>query len=266
MVVVTSFSKKVYDQTGKKMLETFVEHWPCNIIAYYDEEEPDFKHEKIEYRPFYEIPGVVPFLQHLTTIPQANGVVLQNGKERYNYNYDIWKFCRKMFAQFDVLQKEKDKVFWLDADVVTKKDIPAKFLEDIFEGSHLVLLDRKGFHSETGFVGFDTTHPKFPTFLSMYIDTLRKGLIFQMKRWHDCEAFDFARMGEGRDLSPFWKKDDPLGVWDKTILKEYMDHFKGQRKYLVNEISESIPENAQDEGEVHGEVPEAPRRGNQQLH
>jgi len=276
MVVVTCFSQKGYEETGRKSLQTFVENWPCKIIAYYEEKEPDFKHPNIEYRPFFLIPGVVGFLEYLMSIPQANGVVTQNGKERYNYNYDIWKFCRKMFAQYDVLGSEKGKVFWLDNDVITKKPVPEEFLEELFYdyseddrreySEALVYLGRKGFHSETGFVGFDTEHKDFPKFLDRYIKVLKQGIIFSLPRWHDCEAFDWAREGKGKDLSPFWKQGDPLGVWNKTVLNEYMDHFKGQRKYLVNETVETIQEDAPEQEELQRKVAQTTRRKNQSLH
>jgi len=265
MVVVTCFSQEGYEETGRKSLETFVKYWPCKIIAYHEGPEPDFRHEKIEYRPFYQIPGVIGFLDYLLTIPQANGVVIQNGQERYNYNYDIWKFCRKMFAQYDVLENYHGKVFWLDNDVITKKEVPEEFLNGLFKKKHLVFLGRKGFHTETGFVGFDTEHEDFPEFFKRYIACLKQGIVFSLPRWHDCEVFDWAREGKGRDLSLFWKEGDPLGVWNKTILKRYMDHFKGQRKYLVNAIIEPIPEDAQEET-LQGEVLEAASGDDQQLH
>lgn len=164
-------------------------------------------------------------------------MVEQKGEFRYNYNFDIWKFCRKLFVQYDVLKEHNGKVFWLDNDVITKKKIPKKFLEELFDDSHLVFLGRKGFHSETGFVGFDTTHKSFPTFLTRYMDCLQKGIVFKLKRWHDCEVFDWARMGQGKNLSSFWKEKDSLRVWRKTVLAEYMEHYKGQRKHLVKDVN-----------------------------
>lgn len=242
MKAVTCFSDAVYEKTGKKMLQSFVKNWPCKIVAYYEDTKPDFEHEKIEYKPLYDIFGMRNFLNHLVRIPRANGVVLQDGKERYNYNYDIWKFCRKLFAQYDVLEKEKGKVFWLDADVITKKPIPEQFLNDLFfdpsrnKESHLVFLGREGFHSETGFVGFDTLHPAFPTFFFHYVKCIQQGIVFQLERWHDCAVFDWARMDEGANLSPFWKEGDELSVWEKTVLSDYMDHYKGNTKNLVENI------------------------------
>jgi len=237
MIAVTCFSEKGYEETGRKMLETFVEYWPIEIIAYYESEKvPDFRHPKITYRPFFAIPGVTGFLDFLANggDSRINGVVMEDGKEKYSYNYDVWKFCRKMFAQFDAFNSG-GKVFWVDADVITKNRIPEEFLEDLFDGEHLVFLGREGFHTETGFVGFDTNHPDFLEFFNRYLNTLRKGIIFTLERWHDCAAFDWARDGKGKDLSSFWKQGDALGVWEKTILYDYMTHFKGQRKYIVSD-------------------------------
>lgn len=236
MIVVTCFSEKGFEETGRESLKSFVKYWPCRIIAYHEGPEPDLVHPNIEYRPFFDIDGVRAFLGHLLDIPRSNGVVDKDGKAMYNYNYDIWKFCRKLFAQYDVLQEHHGKVFWLDNDVITKKKIPEKFLSDLFEDKHLVFLGRKKFHSETGFVGFDTNHDAFPAFLVRYIDCIRRGIVFSLPRWHDCAVFDWARNEEGKDLSEFWRKNDCLDVWPKTVLGEYMVHFKGSRKGMVNDI------------------------------
>jgi hypothetical protein len=157
----------------------------------------------------------------------------------YRYNYDLWKFSRKVFAQYDVLKSYRGKVFWLDADIKFKEKVPKKWLEDLFEDKPLVYLAREGFHTETGFVGFDTDHSDFPPFLEKYINCLRKGVILTLTQWHDCAAFDYAREGiEGKDLAEgIWDQNKKLSlygldVFNKSVLNKYMDHVKGNRKIM----------------------------------
>jgi hypothetical protein len=152
----------------------------------------------------------------------------------YDYNFDIWKFCRKSFCQFDALKNYKGKVLWLDADTVTTKRVSEKFIDEIFDGAGLAFLGRDGFYTETGFIGFDTQSDGFSDFLQKYEDCYRKGKIFTLKRWHDCEAFDWARSFKHvseNNLSKDWKLGSRLDVFERSILGKAMVHNKGQRKF-----------------------------------
>ncbi len=228
MIAVTTFSKEGYKTYGRNMLESFVKHWPCDIVVYYEDEMPDFEHEKILYLRFFDITHVVTFYNYIRDNPAARGIF----EDGYDYNFDVWKFSRKMFCQFQAIANHKGKVFWLDADTITHKDVPEEFLEDLFDDRCLVYLGREGFYTETGFVGFDTEHEDIEPFLDKYVDTLKKGLIFTLERWHDCQAFDYAREGiSGVNLSDWWKQGKALDVLTKTVLAEYLIHNKGDRKF-----------------------------------
>lgn len=235
MIAVTTFSRTGYETYAKEMLESAVENWPTKLIVY-TEYPIDFRHEKIEERNFFDIPHTQNFYQYLKATPLTHGMTPKG----YNYNYDAWKFTRKVFAQYDVLKDYDGKVFWLDADVRFKKPVPVEFLDGLFEGNPLAFLGRKGFYTETGFIGFDTQRPRFHDFLDKYIGCLRHGIVFTLPRWHDCEVFDWARNQTGieeRNLSPFFEIPEnkrmsleELDVFKRSVLGEYMDHLKGGRK------------------------------------
>lgn len=222
MIGVTSFSEEGYEQYGKHFLET-VHYFPGKVLVY-TEVPMGLSNDQVEEKNLFDIPGIYPFMQNIKDVPKARGL-LETG---YNYNFDLWKFCRKMFCQFDNFTE--GKVFWLDADLRIKKPIPGKWLDNLLSGEPLVFLGRKDFHTETGFVGFDTNHSDFNKFAQRYVSTLQNGKIFELDRWHDCEAFDWARMGMGNDLSPFWMIGDDLHVFPKTVLDEYITHYKGPLK------------------------------------
>ncbi len=235
MIGITTFSNTGYNQYARNMLQSAVENWPGKLIVY-TESPIDFKHEKIEERDFFGIAGVQSFYQYLSTLPHARGLV--NGG--YNYNYDAWKFTRKIFAQYDVLRTANEPCFWLDADCVFKKPVPEEFLDGLFEGAALAFLGREGFYTETGFIGFNPKGPGYHEFLSAYILCLQKGKFFTLPRWHDCEIFDWARKQSGvvdKNLSPWFKIPDDkkmtleqLDVVNRSVLGEYLDHLKGGRK------------------------------------
>lgn len=218
------------DVYGRAFLDSFIENWPCDLVLY--EEEPmGIDHPRIEVRNLFDVvlPGNILVKDYLEKT--------SNGREtgHYNYNYDVNKFCRKVFAQYDAVQSSEEPIFWLDADIYTFAKIPAEFLERIFEGHPLVFLGREYFYTETGFVGFDPRHPKLAEFMDRYIRCYTDGTIYDLRWWHDCGAFDYARERTGIDehnLSKFYRHGDSLHVFLYSPLGFYMDHKKGNRKHV----------------------------------
>lgn len=236
MLTVTSFSPKGYEQYGRKCLESYVKHWPCKILVWY-EEKPDFEHELVEYRDLNDLDSLTAFLYRLESVADSDGII--NG--RYNYNFDARKFCKKVFAQeasFDL----DSAVFWLDADTVTQRDIPEAFLRSLVEGFPFCYLGRSRSYTETGFLGFNTTHKDFAAFRASYIAAYTKGRIFaQTRAWHDCIAFDMARgVIQGNDLNKRTQHQGLDHCWPHTVLGEYVIHNKGPaRKGLALVAEES---------------------------
>lgn len=224
MLAVTTFSPKGFEQYGRKCLEGLAEFFPGRVIAYYEEKPKDLP-EKVELRDFASLDKFGPFLDRVKRHPGSDGFG-PDGK--YDFRYDAQKFCRKVFVQ-DAVFDEDEYVFWIDADTIVKKQIPPDFLINQFKGSHLCFLGRQGSYTETGFIGFHTLHNDFEGFRSRYLPYFTTGKIFsQLKGWHDCIAFDTARMKLGNNLTPKGMNYDPVMVM--SALAPYLDHLKGNRK------------------------------------
>jgi len=183
--------------------------------------------EGVEFRDFSSIPGVVDFLGKLERMPGADG----KGPNGYDYRYDANKFCRKVFVQDHVFD-EDEFVFWIDADCIALQPIPEKFLQSLVIRP-FAYLGRKGeqAYTETGFLGFNTKHEDFLRFRERYLSYFTTGKIFtQLKGWHDCIAFDYARDGiKGNNLTP---EGVGMGnVMGLTQLGKYLVHLKGNRKF-----------------------------------
>ena len=185
--------------------------------------------EGVEFRDFHSIPGVDDYLSKLKRMPGTDGKGTNEGV--YDYRYDADKFCRKVFAQ-DAVFDEDEHVFWIDGDCIAHQPIPEDFLKSLVI-LPLCYMGRRGelSYTETGFIGFNTKHEEFPKFREKYLSYFTTGKIFtQLKGWHDCIAFDYARQGiNGRNLTP-----QGIGVGNVMIdspLAPYMSHFKGARKF-----------------------------------
>lgn len=229
MLAVTSFSPKGYERYGKQCLESYVEHWPCKILAWYEGEKPDFEHELIEYRNLLEIESLEKFLKKLESVPDSDGVI----DGRYNYNFDAKKFCRKVFAQDSSFDLD-EKIFWLDADSVTFEHLDPSFLGGLVEDFPFAYLGRKKSYTETGFIGFNTRHQDFQEFRKHYMTAYTQGRIFQNQTaWHDCIAFDMAREGiKGNDLNKGTPYQGLDHCFPYTVLAKYIVHNKGPRRKM----------------------------------
>lgn len=225
MLAITSFHK-AGESYGLRCLETLAKSFPGKIVVYL-EEPCDFKHENVEHREFFSLPGVKDYLEKLKRVAGADG----QGPNGYDYRYDAVKFCRKVFAQEAVFDEDQ-YVFWFDADTVALQRMPEDFLKSLV--SHpFAYLGRQGknTYTETGFLGFNTKHEDFPKFRAKYLDYFLSGKIFtQLVGWHDCIAFDYARQGiKGNNLSP---NGSGVGnVLGETVMGKYLVHNKGPRKF-----------------------------------
>ena len=219
MLAVTTFHGEGFRQYGRRCLDTLARYFPGKIVAYI--EEP-LQFYGVETRDLFSIPGLKAYLERIKRVAGSDGQV-----GSYNYEWDASKFCRKVFAQ-DAVFSEDQEVFWFDADTYLLKPIPQEFLLKLLSGVPFCYMGRKNY-TETGFIGFNTMHPRFREFRSRYLSYFTSGRIFQnTKGWHDCIAFDEARKGiTGNDLT----KGETMGhVLIKSCLAEFMDHMKGPKR------------------------------------
>jgi len=251
-------SKEGYKQYGKTCLEGLVKHFPCPITVYYEDEKPDFEHEKITYKPLFEVEGCTQFLGVMATLPIFSGII--NGKR--NYRFDIFKFARKCFAQFDAASDKDDLLFWVDADTVWEKDISTDVLHDMLDDTFMAYLGRPDWHSCASFIGWNLEHVRSDEFWHAYFDTLMSGKVFLFEEWHDCFILDVLRrvldipqknLAEGIKLG-----NGPVNVFDH-VFKGTAHHLKGNLKntpqryqQLIDLVIEKQPEAIMEIGTWNG--------------
>lgn len=175
------------------------------------------------YKSLLEVEGYEDFLRFCNTNPRVLGIQKAALQRPNPWAYDAARFCHKVFAQFDAVGE--DPVLWLDADIVTLKDVPADYPSELNGGAPFTFLGRDSF-SECGYLYFNPKHPDFEKFWSRYQWLYHERALFDLIAWTDCHAFDHARKGiEGNNLTPNGKGVDH--VWFQSPLCEYMDHLKG---------------------------------------
>jgi len=226
MIAVTTFPPWAWDVYAEEMVTSFLKFWPIPLRVYY-ESPPPLSHDRLGVRPLDDIKERTEFLNF-------DGPKPPEGYEDH-YMFGAKKFCHKVFAQLDAL-KDNDRVIWLDADVVTHKTVPMKVV-DFISSAELTYLGREGSYTETGFVGFNNASGQIDDFIARYWNLYRPSIqdVYGLHFWTDCHAFDYARNGEGHNLTPEGRGVD--SVFEVSPLGEYAKHHKGNRKFKLGGAS-----------------------------
>jgi len=231
--VVTSFNAEGYKRYGQNFINSWLEYWSPSIrlVVYYEGDEDDFDMvHGVSWHPVEEVEFLTDFMESLR-FPLMHGIV----GEHYDINFDA-RMGRKSFIQTHAAKQYGGKVFWIDADVETKRHVPERFLDDCLPDDALsCYLGRDGwYYTESGFLGFNTNHPLAARFFKNYVHVFIVGSIFTQPGWHDCYAFDAVRfvMGNGPEFVNLAKNvpEGTMHPFQNCAPGEYMEHYKGPRK------------------------------------
>jgi len=189
--------------------------WPGSIRAYIESHAPPAL-DGIEYRPF-------------NSDEREAFLALPPPEPRKGFLWDAKRFCHKVFAQLDAA-KDGEPFWWIDADVLMKGTPPPELLEQ----TELVTFMGRDSYTETGLVGFNPKHRHWRVFEGgyrlMYGDADRMPQIYRLTDgWTDCHAFDWARGGHGKNLTPGGRGFD--NVMKQSVFAPYMSHYKGPLKF-----------------------------------
>ena len=211
---------------------TFKKFWPGDIIAYTENPQIDDIGIPV-FDLLHESTGIAPVLDWAKKNPALQGITPEGW---YNYNYDLFKFCRKVFAQAAAakyaLAEGYDFLYWLDGDVRFKKDIPSELPEQLLELAFCGFLGRQGYHLEAGIVGWKVNHPLAEMFWDIYTRMYLDGSILSAKGFHDCWALEASLKqikAPVRNWTPYF-----MGVNGQPMMvspwAEYAFHLKGNLK------------------------------------
>lgn len=235
LTVVTGWSPSGFREYGSRFVESFVRHWPREVRCLAYVEQIENIPTRIEQRLIDAIPGCRDFINRHRANPAANGRAPSAAwKESaraagYNFRFDAVKFCRQGFIPLAAAGEVRHGLLcWLDADVVTFRDVANGFVESLLPaGKDVAYLGRGAKHSEIGFQLYRV--PAALPMLQQFRDLYATDAIFGLKEWHSAYAFDNARTQSAiaaHDMTPGRSGH----VWFRTPLGTCTDHLKGARK------------------------------------
>lgn len=231
VTVCTGWTGRGYDALGKQFVDTFRRHWPAGVgLTVYADEGHDSS--------LTGCIGLGNFIARHKDNNAANGREPQVGwraaeiSKNYSFRTDAVKFATQLFIPEAAAKHLQDGeiLVWFDADVVTFKDVPERFIEGLIGDADICYLGRPGTHSEIGFWAVRLS-PLTRQFLSAMPNLYRSDRIFQLREWHSAFVFDHVRkqfMMKEANLTP----NGHNHCWVKSPLARYLDHLKGKRKLI----------------------------------
>ena len=134
--LLTTFHKAGWEQYGRRMVETFLAHWPSNIKlnVYCENVDVNLNNPRIiEHDIFKTCDKLRPFID-LYNSREANGY--RNGVR--DFKYDAIKFSYKVFAQcHSIRNSASDKLIFIDADTLTFASPPLHLIDRLLPETDL---------------------------------------------------------------------------------------------------------------------------------
>lgn len=257
LAVVTTFHPEGLRTYGQRMIDTFCENWPKEVIlhVYPENCNPVIRdHDQVKLFALQDVAELTAFKERWKNVPKANGDVSSDpirsrrkdaGK---GFKWDAVRFAHKVYSIFHCARNtDADFLMWMDADTICHSPITMQNLEHMIpRNKELCYLGRKGKYSECGLYVMNLKCSLVLDFLKEFqrvYDEAENG-IFLMDEWHDSFVFDrvkerFPKLhlhdwaeklydlrpspgmssGEGHPLI-----NSEWGAW--------LDHLKGGRKQL----------------------------------
>lgn len=254
IAVVTTFHEEGLKKYAQKMIDSFCENWPRDIILHIYPEKcnPIIRdHQHVSLFSLDDVVDLNNFKNRWKNVPKANGDVSSDpvrsrrkdaGK---GFKWDAVRFAHKVYAIFHCAKNtDADILLWMDADMVCHSPITKeKIIELCRPDKDLCFLGRKGKYSECGLYSLNLKSIQTQKFLEnfqKFYDDAENG-IFTLDEWHDSFVFDAVR--KTVDLNEYnWSqhlidlrphRGNSTGEGHPLINCEwgaYLDHLKGDRK------------------------------------
>ena len=238
--VVTTFNADGYEKYGHRMIQTFLQTWPQDVLlkvyaegCQVTETAPNLETLNLESASA----ELVAFKNTWRNVPKANGDVGPRGQGK-EFKYQAVRFAHKVYAIFHAAKTTTAEwLIWMDADMVCHSPITVQKLLQFFpDSTDLCFAGRSRKFTECGLYGMHITQPAITAWLAdfqhMYDDADRG--IFTLEEWHDSYVFDAVRkQHQLRELN--WTSHLHMGEGHPLINCEwgaYIDHLKGERKSL----------------------------------
>jgi hypothetical protein len=235
--VITSFDEKYFNHIGRDCVTSWLKYWPHELsLTCYVENFLLPDQDRIKQISFDSLP--------------KEYFDFQNSNE----NERVKIFAKKAYSVIHALENiDADYIIWIDADVITKKEISLNFIKSLCVDKlsvHMQVYHNliKGdttsklfVSAETGFFIINKNHKDFKNFLNRYREHYDKKLKDHLRRFYDGEVFGYVI----NEVTNKENLHDLCGQFSKryksplkhTILGQYIVHHKskGSKDHYVSQ-------------------------------
>jgi hypothetical protein len=250
--VITTFNADGYAKYGQRMIQTFLQTWPVDLVVYAEDCTVNETAPNLSVHDIAVVSDLTAFKQQWQGVPRANGDVSSDpvrskrkdaGK---GFKWDAVRFSHKVYSIFHCAKNtQTDWLIWMDADTVCHSPIThanlAKLCPDPVD---LCFLGRRGKYTECGLYAMNLQSLRTQNFLTQfqkYYDEAEQG-IFTLAEWHDSFVFDAVRKHLPL-VEVDWSGHLITGEGHPLINSDwgaYLDHLKGDRKTLGKSKSKDL--------------------------
>lgn len=248
--VVTTCNANGWQETGRRMAQTFAEFWPAAVTLeiYAENFDIDVEAPNIIQRrlPYWHADWKRRHADNADAHgrdPRRFGRVARRKDNGYSYRRDCVRFSHKVAALTDaVIDHPSAAPGWLimcDADTLTHSRVTIDWLTSIIpdQQTYVAWLHRRAWYPECGFVLFRETHPQHGPFMDDLAHCYWSDAVFAYSETHDSyvlqqrvvEAVRAGRIPPAVSLSgPAGERSSHPFVHSR--LAECLDHAKGKFK------------------------------------
>lgn len=244
IAVVTTFPTNYYELCAKEMLATFDQYWPKDVdlfIALDKVSKEDYDRFQLEMNTVLAS-GREFFISNEWSSEKEEFYKRNQDSPDVSYRFHVCRFGHKVFALHGVAehckQADYDMLIWLDADVITHKQITHEILENDLLPKGVSCVSYLGRseapHSECSFMAFKK--PMWDIIGKMH-DYYVSDKVLELAGWTDCDVFDdvvrdYAKTNLSEGLKG-WH------VFPESPCGKYMEHRKGNRKIKASNQQQS---------------------------
>ena len=250
--VITTFNADGYAKYGQRMIQTFLQTWPVNLVVYAEGCDVNETAANLEVRDIAVVTALTAFKQQWQGVPRANGDVSadpirsQRKDAGKGFKWDAVRFAHKVYSIFHCAKHiDTDWLIWMDADTVCHSPISVDDLARLCPADQdLCFLGRRGKYTECGLYAMNLHSQRTRDFLTQfqqYYDKAEQG-IFTLAEWHDSFVFDAVRKHHPL-IELDWSSHLITGEGHPLINSSwgaYLDHLKGDRKTLGKSKSKDL--------------------------
>jgi hypothetical protein len=232
--VITTFSKDGYELYGKRMVETWLEHWKkyFKLVVYVEDFELDIVAKNIEQRDIHVCcPDLLLFKEKSTQL-----IAEANGDEKIEKRIQkTVKWSHKVFAIDHALRNCSDEhLIYLDGDTYTINRVNGNLANILIDKDDLLAVHFErlieGRHYETGLIVFNCKHERLKEFLEVYKQGYTSMEIYSMdKTW---DSFWLVHIVDKYEFPVKNLASKTTKVFNNPAVREILRHDVGPEKYI----------------------------------